>query len=336
MSIRKSINILSLALLFLLFSNPNSIFAQVKEEKEEEKRKTKEVFREEPKSAAKSRISLFSGYDSNVKLSPDRKGDVFEEFVYSFDYTKPLFEKLDFDFDYDLDVLNYNEFTDLSSILNHLRFELIAKPGRCRIGGGYDLGVLYYPRNDDGNFLFHEGFFYLKRYLFKNTFHKIEFQYGLKDYIQNKALGDSILVNQEKERLDRRIGVEYSLGSLINPRLYLLFKTKFYTNDSNARYMDFYDYKAYRFWLGCDYRLSAKFYFLTKFSYTNKDYDTRTVTLTNYKQEDDYYSATAGLRYRLDDRRTLSLYYTYRENSSNEPLEEYSESVITCGWQYNF
>ncbi|MCF7895305.1 MAG: hypothetical protein K9L69_04160, partial [Candidatus Omnitrophica bacterium] len=99
-------------------------FAQVNQEKEEVKmeRAEEETYAFAPDVSQK--VTIFSGYDTNVKLSNQRTGDIFEEFLYSFDYNQKLSTDLEFKLDYDFDFINYNEVTDISSLLNHLRLEL--------------------------------------------------------------------------------------------------------------------------------------------------------------------------------------------------------------------
>jgi hypothetical protein len=309
------------------------VLAQVSEERQEER--LTRVQKGPPSYRFSSKAAVFVGYDSNVRLTPERDGDVFQETLVAFDFSKLLSRDLKATLDYDFDYINYNEFTDYSSILNHLRLGLHKKFIPCQAGFGYDLGILYYPKNDDGNFLFHKGFVYARKKIL-GMYHELKFEYGMKDYTENRALGDTIATRQAKERLDRRLGAEYSFFVPLAKTAYLWFRSQFFTNDSNARYLDFYDYDSYRQSAGLDCRLWPKLRFSTYFSYTLKKYDSRTVTLGSEKQEDQLYAVTTGLTHALSKNISLSLFYTYRDNSSNEPFQEYSENVITCGCHYNF
>ncbi|MCF7916650.1 MAG: hypothetical protein K9L61_02605 [Candidatus Omnitrophica bacterium] len=318
----------------LLFFISSFSYAQVEQEKEEVKlARPQESYQFRPD--INHRISLFSGYDTNVKLSNERTGDMFEEFLYSFDYDQKLSADLEFNLDYDFDYINYNEVTDITSLLNHLRLGLDKTFSLCNLGIGYDLGYLYYPKNKDGDFLIHKGFIYLEKDLGKFQ-HKLQFEAGSKDYIAQNTLSDTISTRESTERLDRRIAAFYQIGIDVNPRLYLSFRTKFLRNDSNARYLDFYDYNAYNQRLSLTYQATKKAYLLADFSYERKEYKTRTVTNQSYKQEDDFYSVRTGIMYLLDKKTSISLDYVYRYNSSNEPLDEYVENVISCGWHYYF
>jgi hypothetical protein len=279
---------------------------------------------------------IFYGYDSNPNLGSQRKGDSFQEFIYSLNFMKPLGEDLKLTFDYDLDYLNYSEFTDVTSLLNHLRLGLHKKLSFCTIGGGYDFAFLYYPKDDEGNFVFNKGFLYARKDFSSRMYHKLEVEYGVKDFTEKKALAKRFLVKQNTEQQDDRFTAAYDIGYRPTRKLTLRLKNKFYYNDSNAIFMDFYDYIAHSHGVSADYKLWEKWHLLAKFDYRRKDYDERLVVRGTSKQKDDLYTAAAGAIYNLDDKNSLSLYYIYRDNNSNEPMEEYVENVVTCGWQHYF
>lgn len=287
------------------------------------------------------RVGLYSGYDSNVNLDHARKGDVFEEFALSMSFSKPWLENIKwsegikFTFDYDLDVLNYNEFTDASNILNHFNLGLHKRYKAFSVGTGYDLGILYYPHNEDGNFLMHKGFVYLRQNIFRNVYHQVRFEEGFKHYTDKDALGESLNVLQDKKRHDDRYTIDYSIGSNITPRLFARLNGKYSVNTSNAIYQDFYDYKSYEAGAYLDYQLIRSLRLFSRATVMHKDYS-RTVTLRDYKERVNYYSATIGATYQLNKNNSLTAYYTRRNSYSNDHLETYFENVFTGGWQYRF
>lgn len=311
-------------------------FAQLKEEQEEKTKEIKKISIPSRPYKISLSTNLFFGYDSNANLSPNRKGDSFQEVIFSLKFNKPLNEQLKFTVDYDLDALNYSEFTNLSNILNHLRFGIHKEISDFTLGTGYDLGIFYYHHERDNNFLFHKGFIYLRQKISQSLYHQLQYEAGLKDYSNRKSLSDTISTYQDKERADRRQTVKYTFICVLTPRLLSRLSSEYSLNDSNARYLDFYDYKSYRQSFGLDYSLSKNIRLITNFAYRKKDYSDRTTTLGGDKQEDNLYAGSLGLIYQLNKNNALSVNYTYRENSSNESLEEYSESIITCGLRHNF
>ncbi len=332
----------------LLFSRSTIIFAacflitgsafaqaQVREEKEERRLQQVPLEKKFLPPGLTAKASVFAGYDSNVNLSPLKKGDIFEEFLFNLGYGKRLLNKLRFSFNYDLDVLNYNEITSASTILNHLRFGLHDKISIFKVGAGYDLAIVYFRNNDD-DFFFHKGFAYIGQDLTRKIYHQVQFEYGLKAYTDQKALAGAIATYQDKDRVDRRYSGIYSLDFALTPKLSMGFLTRFSANESNTMYQRFYDFKSYQGSPYLSYSFTKKLQGLVNFSYTRKNYDKRRVTLGTDKEKDNFYVARTGIRYALNKNNSLALSYTYRDNSSNDDLEEYMENVFSASWQYKF
>jgi len=297
---------------------------------------TKKLYKPPPGFKIYATAAIFGGYDSNVKLSTNRKGDSFEEMMYFLSVVKPMGDGFSFNFNYDLDALNYNRITDVSNILNHLRAGPSKKFGKFTLGTGYDLGVFYYPKNEDANFLFHKGYIFLTQDISKRTYHRLQFYYGYKDYLDQKAMGDTLGSLQNKTRADRRFDIEYKIASQLTRKLKLSSRFSFAINNSNAKYEDFYDYKSYTQYLRAEYRLLKSTLFFADCSYMRKLYTTRLVTNGDYKEIDGLYSGNIGFTQKLNKNNLLTVYYTYRQNASNDLFERYSESMVNCGWQYIF
>jgi hypothetical protein len=312
-------------------------FSQVEEEKQERVTQMQMLQKRKPSHKLRVSVASFAGYDNNVTLSPVRKGSVFEEFLYSIDFNKPLFGGLTFVFDYDLDFLNYHDVTKSSNLMNHLRLALDKSLNRFfSVGTGYDFSDFYYPNNVDGDFLFHKGFLYLKHSLSDKTYQRLAAEYGYKAHKKRKALADSLSQLQDKDLTDTRQSLEYSIVSGISPKLLVQFKTRFSKNDSNAHYLDYYDYKSYEFSPGMNYRLSEKLSLMWYMTYLRRSYTERTISTGTRKEKDNVYFANAGAKYRLNKNNVASLFYTYRDNATKEPLEKYTDSVFTLGWEYTF
>lgn len=330
------------AVLFFLvcFCATGSGFAQVKEEKEEKFLKMERLRVKPAKLKWSVNAGLFAGYDSNVNLSPRSKGDIFEETLLSANIEKPWIRDSKFTFNYDFAYLNFNEVTNASNFLNHFRLAAHKKVSFLTLGTGYDLDILAYPHDDNvdenGDFAFHKFFLYAKHDITKRIYQQLFLEYGLKDYFNRKALGDTINTYQDKERLDRRQTVEYSIAAPVMPKVLLRIKGKYALNKSNARYVNYYDYESYTGSSSVDIRMSKKLLFYTNFGYTRKVYLDRIVFNENYKEKDKFYYAYAELRYLLKKNNTIVLSYTYRNNASNEPLEKFNENVCSLGWQYSF
>lgn len=277
-----------------------------------------------------------AGYDTNVNLNSTHKGDAFEEFLFTLDFKKPVTETISFFIDYYLDYFNYNEFIRYSSLINHIALTASCDTPVFTPGIGYDFSSVSYLNYDDADFLFHRSFVYLENFITRKILQRLTFEYGYKDYLRTKALADEINLYQDDERADTRIALVYSLFCKPTRKTKFFIQGKVSKNDSNSRYVDFYDYNAYRIWLGGTYSIYRNLALVTDFSFKRKVYKSRTVTSEDFKQKDKLYTTGAGFIYKMSRADTVSLNYTYRQNNSNEPLEEYSENIIQCGFRHNF
>ncbi len=329
------ISVVVLALVCLFAHYP--CFSQVEEDKES-RQPQRQMLRKAKPYKFSSSASVFGGYDTNVKLVPQGKGSAFQEFLYSLYFDKPLSGGFRLKLYYDLDYLNYSEITDSSNLMNHLRLDLSKKLDRkFSVGTGYDFSDFYYPKNEDGDFLFHKGFVYLRHDISRSLFHRVLFEYGYKAHVHKKALADSITELSDKESSDRRQVVEYTVGWLASRDLYLNLRTRFSINNANARYMDFYDYNSYEISPALNYRLCPKAILSAYFSYLRREYKSRLLSTGGQKtQKDNVWAPNVGIRYNINKQVSTSLFYTYRNNCTNEPLEKYKESVFTWGLEYSF
>jgi len=285
---------------------------------------------------ARARLGVFHAYETNAKLSAHRKGDFVEGVSFAVDYPREVSSGLILNWKYDLFASNYQEVTDNRYILNQVGGRLEKKIGRFRLSGGASTFLLVYPVNRDGDFWSPKGFLKLRHYFAKRLYHQLVCDFSVKDYIHAKALGDASGSQQEKERHDKQYTAAYQVGGGLGSRFAWRLGTKLTVNDSNARYIDYYDYRSFRHSLNLAYKISQKDAFFSSLSFTRKEYDTRTITSGDPRQINNLYTVTCGLRRRFDRHKSLALYYTYRENVSNDALAEYSDSVATLSWQYHF
>jgi long-subunit fatty acid transport protein len=284
-----------------------------------------------------SSIKLSAGYETNAKLSRIRKGDLYEELGYSINYFHSLTKNTRFVANYNLDVQEYNEITDISHMLNHMKlgFETVLNKALL-LGTAYDFTYLHYHDSDESNNLTHKGSVYLKHKFSKKSYQQITVESSIKDYPTARALADFASTYQYDDRRDDRIGIEYSVASTLNKKTNVRFRFKISDNNSNAKYQDFYDYKTYDFNPRFTYKLSDKIGVSSGFTYSRKNYESRNVSSGTEKTHDNVYTATAGLTYKLTKNDSLNLNYVYRQAISKDSLSNYSGSTISSGWQHSF
>ncbi|MCK4462751.1 MAG: hypothetical protein KAU58_00385, partial [Candidatus Omnitrophica bacterium] len=150
-----------------------------------------------------------------------------------------------------------------------------------------------------------------------------------------QALGGNKL-KQGDLRKDVRYTGEYEAGIYLWDFIKIKENIRIYRNDSNDQYYDYYDYYAFRTKTSLVTIFTEKLYSITSFAYTRKLYDDRLSTENSVHQKDNFYVFNASLLYELTPSFTLATGYSYRENTSNEPLEKYSGSICTVGLYYTF
>jgi hypothetical protein len=337
-AMRKPVYLLAL-LICCMLAIPGRSSAQIGEEKQA--RVAQMQMLQKPAAPAyhlTSQAGIFAGYDSNVSLSPDGKGSAFHEFLYALKFDTPLSGGCRLFVNYDIDYLNYSDTAHFSNLMNHLRLDLNKKLNKLFSSGvGYDFSYFYYPTNADDDYMFHKGFVYLRNNLSDRTYHQLTLEYGYKRHTSRKALSNSLTVLQDKELTETRQSVAYTIGTKVSSRLVVSFKTKFSENDSNARYLDFYDYKSYEGGPSVQYMLSEKIDLVASFIFLRKNYNSRTLsTDASKKENDNVYYVNTGCRYKVNANNSATFFYTYRDNHTNEPLEKYNENVVTVGWEYRF
>jgi long-subunit fatty acid transport protein len=144
------------------------------------------------------------------------------------------------------------------------------------------------------------------------------------------------MVLSEKEREDERHSVGYEIGKYFPDDL-LKIKFQYYNNDSNEAYLKYYDFDSYKIGASLTHIFNKQFFCYASFSRQWRDFRSRTISLdADSKEWDRTYLAALGVYYNLSKQMTLGLSYTYRENWSNEPLENYSGSLISVSTSYKF
>ena len=324
--------------LVVFFLTTSNLFAQTLDDKREMNMDIRKLQKKAPAPfKLTTSAAAFFGYDSNVNLSPLKKGDLFEEFLFSAAFSKPLKYNFRFIASYDLDGYNYNHMTDTNNVLNHGRLGVYKKIGALDLGTGFDAAYFYYPNDENGTFGFYKCFASARQYFTKDVYQQLLYEAGYKIHTDRKALAWTAATFQNKELESRRQTAEYSLGAFLTKRLFATMKARFSINDSNAKFLNFYDYKTYEALPSISYKITDALNLYTDFRYSRRNYKSRILsTGTGAKEKDNLYTTNVDLRYSLNKNNILSLLYTYRNNATNEPLQEYTENVISVGWQYTF
>ena len=130
--------------------------------------------------------------------------------------------------------------------------------------------------------------------------------------------------------------MEYEIGRYFTKDL-LRLNYQYYYNTSTEHFLKYYNYDSFELGASLTHILNKKTFAYFSFSRQYRDFRSRTISLdANFKERDRTYLITSALYYNLKKDLTIGLNYTYRENWSNEPTENYSGALITVNTFYRF
>lgn len=314
---------------------------QVKYEEERQLRKEEQKrFWEEPVTIGNliltGIVGTFFGVDSNVHLDSSKKRDTFEQVDAGVTATYPLADWLNARASHDLYYTNYNEYTDYSTFDNYTKVGLEASPfDFLTAEGWYGFEYLYYPKDDEGTYYAHVAGAGLRNQLLENIYLKSGYELIYRKYTGAKKQ-DGAGVNLDDKRHDYRYLTRSELGARVfdaNLRL----SYEFYKNDSNDAFFDYYDYDSYKVLFLVSRKIIGNLYGLASFGRQWRYYDERVIGIgSTEKEKDKTWLANASAFYQITPYLSLVGTYSYRDNTSNNPLSEYVNFITSAGVYFTF
>lgn len=284
--------------------------------------------------------NLVTGFDNNVFLSSERKGDWFMQENLILDYKTPLLQD-HFRLRASYDVLNNNyfEYTLFSYLDQNLGLGL-----DYRVMDGtwlqLDYSLIYtdfYDDNEELTNLTQKVRFGLLKTLADNMSLRVSYRATHRDFDERKLRQPSGLLSLTDERTDDRPEIETELSVRLARKTVMRAGFTYFLNDSNDQFHDYYDYRAYKLYLSAAMPVFDSWTMLGRFSYQNEDYESRPLLDSPQTfQNDDIYQVSIGLSKKLRENISLTGIYSYRQKASNEPSQSYSGSIVTLGLYTSF
>ena len=296
----------------------------------------------------KNLLSINQGYDNNVYLNSAREADPFTQVMFKTTFVSPLTDMVDAVLGYEFMSLTYPQESDVDMFKNGIRIGTDTKiTDDIKLSSSYYLDYVDYPNTGDDDFLSHKAEFVIRQDLPYKMYHSFGYEFMFKDYNQRQTrvqgvsniLGFPVplgILNTGKTRDDLRQTVQYEIGKYF-PKDLLKLGFEYYYNDSSERYLNYYDYDSYKVSASLTHVFNDKIFGYASFSSQFRDFRSRVLsTNIGSLEQDTTYIMTSALFYNLNKSLTLGVNYTYRENDSNEPIENYSGSLISLGAYYKF
>jgi hypothetical protein len=281
-------------------------------------------------------MGALEGYDNNVYLDPSRKGDIFDQVMADIVLRYRVNNKLDIKTRYDFTSITYHRFTDVSMLDNQVSAGLEYYPfNRLKAEAGYIIDFIDYFKSKDSDYMMDGPYAGIRYYINRKAFIGTMYQYSEYDYSSRKTR-DNSAVETDITRKDKRNSLTAEIGSYLG-KLFVKIKNTYFWNDSNDQYLDFYDYNSERINLYAAYPVTDKVSAILSGGYQRKDFKNRTTIKDPGKKENDNIMMLgAGFSYSIMPSCSVSFNYSYRQNYSNDPVQEYSGSIGTIGLNLSF
>jgi hypothetical protein len=288
----------------------------------------------------KIKASTLIGVDSNPSLNAEKNEDMFAQETVSLDHKHRFSREGALRLSYDLTNVNYFDVTDENVLYQKAGagLDFLIAP-KTVLETDYTLEYVYFPYDESVTNMRHNGRVGLRHRLTDRVTLGGGVGATLKDYEDRRIREASGVVSDSEERSDDRARADAEVKIRLSSDLSVWGGFVYYQNDSNDQFHDTYDYDSYKFHVGTAFRVCSKVRSFARFSYENRDYDSRP-TLDDSDDEGgegaELYVASAGLYYQFHKNVSLGAIYTYRARSSNESSQGYTSSVTTVGFYYNF
>lgn len=281
-------------------------------------------------------IGTLGGFENNANLDSSRKGDTYTQEFLDSKITFRTCDWFNLKVDYFLNNINYHEATDNSFLDNTLEpgFQLNLKD-RLILDGRYSLQIVDYYKNEKGEFTKNGASGNIRYYFTDKVFADAGYVFSFYEYDDFKARGAN-KIETTTTREDARHIIKSDLGIFIKKDVLLKLKGNYCFNDSNDKYNDYYDYEYFTIGASLVHPITKKLFGVWGGSYQRKEFDSRRSLDGTKIEDDDLFILNASLYYRFSPKFLFGATYTYLENSSNEPIQEYSDSIVTCGVYYSF
>jgi len=279
---------------------------------------------------------ILQGFDNNVNLDPTRKKDGFLQISLNTELAYKYTDDIRLTAENDTsNIVYYNTHSaNLLDIYNRIGLELDLNDDMFTLGTDYALDFVYFPIDIDGTYIGNEVRAYAKHNITDWLEHRIRYKFLYKSYTRGRAVkADGY---QGKFRRDYRNGLDYQAELYLMDKAILRGNIECYYNKSNYKYFNYYDFWSFRVKPSLIVMFTEKLYANSSFSYQQRLYDARLSSITNEHVYDNTYTVNVSVLYDLSKSFTVAINYSYRENSSNEPLQKYSGSIVTGGVYYSF
>lgn len=276
--------------------------------------------------------SMVSGYDGNVNLERyDEDGSFFMQHTLGISGTYPFFKIFTLKGGYDFTSIKYFKFSDPDLLDNVLTLGLDTKIADNFLWNiEYMADFVNFPHDEQSKYIMNQIATSFKHDINDWLYQKIGFEYFIKKYDKSRVRNAAGILLPAHRR-DERNAVFYQLGAFIGDKTFVKSETKGYLNDSNEKFLDYYDYRALKTKVSVAHLMTDKLYGLASFAYQYKGYNKRGVSDNEFDQRDHLFIYGASIFYDVIPSVSIGTSFDFRKNHSNENVEKYEDYIISSG-----
>lgn len=280
------------------------------------------------------------GVDSNPFLDSSHKADSYSQEIvdmrFKFPVPKTIVSSTDAKFGFNITNTNYYAATDVNTFDATIDAGIEQEIFRnLSMATGYIFETLWYPRDENGTYYMNEVFSGFKHLINDLVYQRLMYRAQFRNYAQRDTRAENGNLT-DKLRADFRSVLEHELTARVTDTTKVKIRNQFSFNSSNFKYLDYYDYFAYRVGGSITQLITKRLSNVTGLYYQRKNYSGRVCTDKNKEEKDNLYTLSTTLMY--DVTKSVSIYanYSHTENHSNEPTERYSDNLFSFGMYYSF
>ncbi len=281
-------------------------------------------------------VDIQQGYDNNVDLDSKRHKDGFLQATGNLELVYPVLDNLDFEVGSDIFSTIYYKYNrnNLFDIAPYMQFIWKVTPDLIwRNTITFD--HFEYPNEKESTY---NGLYLttnLRYFFIPDVYQEVRFEYLKRWYPDRKTFSSNGYIC-DKDRIDDRIRMQYNFGAYFE-KFFIGVSNQLSSNDSNDNFQQYYDFWLYRLRPSIMYFFTDSIYMDVSLVYRYMRYkDRRSTEDTGRRERDHTYIFNSSVYYDLSDDFTLGVTYSYSENVSNDPFQDYSGSVVSAGVYYNF
>ncbi|MFA5117497.1 MAG: MtrB/PioB family outer membrane beta-barrel protein [Candidatus Omnitrophota bacterium] len=281
-------------------------------------------------------LATTQGYDNNSHLDSARDGDAYFQTFFRGTFTTSVSKKTEAFLGYELMNLLYAGEGDLDLLRNGIQTGISHNLTRdLSFSAEYDFDSIEYINSGNDDYLDNQVGMKLKYKLPHKMYMSLGHNFMLRNYA-DRLIRTAVDTFSEKKREDIRHTVEYEVGKYFTKDFFKV-GYQYFFNNSNEKFLNYYDYDSHKIGASFTHLFNDKFTGYLSISKQFRDYRSRTlVNDAGCREHERTFLTTAALYYSFNKSISFGLSYTYRENKSNEPVEEYSGSLVSISTYYRF